>query len=401
MGDLRLPTNFEFPNKTAVASCLPDVYRLKIFTFPQSLLTFLAAIMLSTNLPFELCEIILSYLNPSDLLNCCLVSKAWLDFYNISNCCRRVTLIINDQIDLTDLEICTRRYPKIKVTKLKKSVLKDILHHIAPTVEELEIDDCGLDEYLDLHFPHLKCLSISSSCGDLLPKIFSRPCCTLKCFLLYKLYGPSTCHVVNFLKINKTLEEINFYLDETTNFFKRDISNEVEFKLKSLFISYKSSCDLSTNALTNIEKFLKTQGDTLEAISLINSANFTLLFRTWNCLKVIERLYCFSSDPNFDNYCSVRPELRTNSAISDFELHALGPLSLKLDSLVPFLDAAIRLKSLGVWHLKRDLVEYVARNCKTLRTISCATMESDCVTFYNELKSKIGINDKMQIHQYL
>ncbi|CAG9802993.1 unnamed protein product [Chironomus riparius] len=353
------------------------------------------------DLPFELCEFIFDYLQTRDLLACCLVSKSWLDFFNNSICHHKILLSIDETAAMCDLFNCTRKFVRIKLNKLKNERFLDILSHFAACVEELEIENCELKKECNMKFPSLKCLSISSTPAEIIHKIFNNPCNNLKCLVLYRLNGPTIKVVSNFLKTNDSLEEINFYLDEKNNIFNRDISNEVTFKLKSLFISYKSDYDLPTKTLTNIEKFLKSQGDTLETISLINSANLRLLFRTWNDLKAVNRLYFFSSDPVLD-FCPLNvTELNKNSKITELELHALGPLSLNLTHFIPFLNAAIALKSLGVWCLKKDLIEYVAKNFDNLRFISCASMDSDCLTFYNDLKSKIGINDKIQIHQYL
>jgi hypothetical protein len=310
-------------------------------------------------------------------------------------------LTVDESVQLIDLINCTRKFARIKLNKLKNQRLLDILSHFAACVEELEIENCELDREYNFIFNSLKCLSISSTPAELINNIFKNPCFNLKCLVIYRLYGPTVKIVSNFLKTNESLEEINFYLDEKNNIFNRDISNEMTFKLKSLFISYKSDCDLQTKTLTNIEKFLKSQGDTLETISLINSANLRLLFRTWNDLKALNRLYFFSSDPVVDYATLNVTELNKNSKITELELHALGPFSLKSTHLIPFLNAADNLKSLGVWNLKEDLIEYVARNCDNLRFISCASMDTDCMTIYNELKSKIGINDKIKMHQYL
>lgn len=354
------------------------------------------------DLPFELCEIIFEYLQTRDYLACSLVSKTWLNFFNNSFCHRKILLTIDETVQLVDLLNCTRKFVRIKLNNLKNERMIDILSHFASCVEELEIENCEMDKECNLMFASLKCLSISSTPVELIHKMFKNPCINLKCLVLYRLYGPTVKVVSNFLKINDSLEEINLYLDEKNNIFNRDISNETTFKLKSLFISYKSDYDLQTKTLTNIEKFLKSQGDTLETISLINSANLRLLFRTWNDLKAANRIYFFSSDSVLDYGSTLNvTELNKNSKITEFELHALGPFSLNLKHIIPFLNAAVNLKSLGVWCLQKDVVEYVARNFDNLRFISCASMDSDCLTFYNDLKSKIGINDKIQINQYL
>lgn len=359
---------------------------------------------LPLDLPFELCEIIFGYLDSRDLLNCCLVCKSWLEFFNKSSVCKKVTLLIDDTRQLEDIAKCTRRYLKIKLNKLDSEMIIKVLGYYELTIEQLDIENCQVDQECDMRFVNLKCLTISSCCADIISKVFKHPCDSLKCLVLYRLYGPSSSHVLRFLQFNDTLEEVNFYLDEMCNVFSHsDVTVDIKFRLKSLFISYKSSCDLPTRTLTNIEKFLKSQGDTLETISLVNSANIKLLLSIWNDLKVVERLYCFSSDPNFDLKRTDFPlaELLPKPTLNDLELHTLGPFSIKIDHFIPFLISAVRLRALGVWNLKRELVEYVARNCHDLRSLSCATVENGCVTFYSELKSKIGTNDKIDIHQYL
>lgn len=359
------------------------------------------------NLPFEVCEIILGYLNTTDLLNCCLVSKYFNEFIG-HHMMKNIQLIIYDNTDISEVIKSERIYKKIKITKLCNEDLINILKIFSSTVFDLEIHMCFLKTFdnVTMSFPCLKELTLSRTSSNVILPFLQNTCSRLRIFNLYYHIGRHES-IMKFLKLHNNLQEINFYLDHSCNIFSSDISAYSNFHLTSVFISYKSDFEIDAISLTNIENFLKSQGETLEIITLINSANFMLLHRIWNHLPLLKRLYMFAIDPFFDHEVfSLIPKLKINSLIEELELHALGPFPMELKDLLPFLTAACNIKSLAVWKLKTDLIEFAARNLLKLKTIACAVMESNCEEFYNELKSKnctgrTTVNDKLHLHQYL
>lgn len=361
------------------------------------------------DLPFELCEIIFGYLNLPSIISCLLVNKAFNRFIVADKkLCKKLKLTINDDIHLEDVFKSERHYQNIKLLNLNQEKMSKVLNFFNDSIMQLEIEDCRMNgkcDVINLNIPKLMKLVISNNSTSVIKLFTNSECCkNLKTLCLFQIHpvGPLDNAIISFLDINESLQEINFHLDDSSNIFKKDISKVLKMKLISVFISYKSNFELQTTTLTNIENFLKTQGDTLQQISLINSANLTLLLRIWNSLKVVKRLYFFSGDSFFDyDTSNLDTVLDANNTLKELEMHALGPVTLELRDLAPFVLAAKNLKSLGVWTLTKNLIEFIAYNHFNLRSISCATFEKDCELFYNDLKSKNGLNDKLHLRQYL
>jgi hypothetical protein len=281
--------------------------------------------------------------------------------------------------------------------KLSKDALGDVMKFLASSVVELELEECeGYDER-NIELSNLKELTLSSESTEIL-KSFNLKYDKLKILHLYQLHG-SNDFLHQFLKNNGTIEELNLYMTDSSCFFCDDaLSANLNLHLKSIFISHKSNNELQAINLDNIEKFLIAQGDRLEIISLINSANLLLLLRTWNRLKALKRLYFFSTDPFFD-YCdeTLNSPLKNNSTLEELELHSLAPYPFSIEDIRPFLDAAKNLKSIAVWHLRKDVAEY-CEQLKNLKSISYVTTDEDCQSY---LKSKNGTNAKLRFNQYL
>ncbi|KAG5684773.1 hypothetical protein PVAND_013986 [Polypedilum vanderplanki] len=356
------------------------------------------------NLPSELCEIIFKYINSCDLLNCCLVSRSWKMFIESTFSKQLLLTIRGDKIDLNDVFNSERHYQRFKLCQLSENRLLEILKFFSTSIMELEIEDCRIDRECDMNFDCLRELTLTD-CSTTVIRLFTKAntCVNLKTLNIFQPHGrcPFRNDILTFFKSNRSLEEINLNLNESCNIFSKDISKDLKMNLKSVFLSFKSDCELQTTTLVNIENFFRSQGETIQTISLINSANLPLLHRIWNSLKVVKRLYFFSSDPFFDYDTSTLELLENNSNLLELELHALGPFTLELKDLTPFILSSNNLKALGVWTLRKDLIEFVAYNHSKLKFISCATMERDCENYYNDLKSKFGINDKLHLHQYL
>jgi F-box-like len=348
-------------------------------------------------LPVEICEIIFSYLRVRDLLSCALVSKDWLNF--VGSIDNRILLKIDGSIELDDLFCSKRTFRRFKISKIADDKIVKILKFYSNDIRQLEIEDSHASEVDDpVIFPNMRELTVTN-CNSNLIKIFLSSHAKLKILNLFEIYGNCE-NLIEFLKLNGNITEINFYLNEACNIFDIDLSTLPNLRLSSVFISYKSSHEMAQCTLENIEKFLCAQGDHLEVISLINSASLTLLYKIWNSLKVVKRFYFFSSDPFFD-YPSNLTKLTAIESLIELELHSLGPLQLTLSDVSPFLEATRNLKSFGIWQLRKNIIEFIATNLQKVKHIGCAVMETDCQTFYDQLRSKNGINDKLHIHQYL
>lgn len=349
------------------------------------------------HLPLELCEIIFKYLNTNDLLRCLIVSKSWCDFIGIY--CMRNILIKIDKENVKDILKSERIYARAKLIRLSNDdddVLIRVLRFLSSNLVDLELEECeGYNEAIEL--PNLRELTLSNGSLHTLG-LFNSKYDKLKVLSLYQMHGSSS-HLQQFLKNNGKISELNLYINDSSNIFcDNTLSTEIDLHIKSLFISYKSNSELQASTLKSIENFVKSQGDRLEIISLINAANLLFLRSTWNCMKAVKRLYLFSTDPFFDYCCDESVlQLENKSTLEVLEFHSLAPYPITLGDILPFLDASKNLKSMAVWHLRKDIAEY-CEQLQNLESISYVTIDDACKSY---LKSKNGTNAKLRFTQYL
>ena len=354
------------------------------------------------NLPLEICEHIFFYLSAKELITCTLVSVGWKEFIAESKCLEKLVLTINENTELESVMQTERCYRNLRLLQLDNEKLINSLSMLGPLAKKIVIFGCCIKERSEqFNFNLLQELTLSNVTGHILSSLtnFHE---NLKILNLHdlKMKHYEMENVISLLRINENLNEINFYLNETFNIFQQDISSIFRFNLVSITISFKSNFEIDFRTLTNIEQFLVSQGKTLKIISLINAASLSSVYRIWNFLHNVERLNFFSADPFFD--CeSNRPELEINGKLKSFEIHGLGPLPLDVNDLQPLLKATKNLKSLGVWNLNKEVIEYSAMNLLNLEHLFCATMDNECEIFYEQLKSKNGTNKKIKLHQYL
>lgn len=353
------------------------------------------------NLPDELCEIIFNQLLPCDLLSCLVVNLCWHHYILESKCCDKLVLRIGEALILDDVLTSERRFTSLSFDKLQHEKIINFLDTFHSTVRKIVIKDCSLaakDDVVKFSFESLEELTLSNVSGRILFP-FMNFHENLKVLNLHQLRGGIES-LINFMRLNKNLKELNLYLNESSNIFHHDISNIFRFNLESLTISFRSNYELDDRTVANAERFLKSQGNTLKTIGLINAVSFSSIYHVWNFMKAAEKFYFFSVDP-FANLDENIPILEVSERLKALEIHILGPLNLKISELKPMLKATKNLKSLGVWKLNKDTVEYAAENLSQLKNIFCATSSDDCKSFYEQLKTKNGINSAIKIHQYL
>lgn len=356
------------------------------------------------HLPVELCEIIFNRLRAKDLLNCILVSGAWHDFVLRSKAFEKVALTVNVELNLEDVMKSNRKYANFILLNINRERLEQSLtiFNSAKKIEVVGGDGWSAKEDRRHRLPGLHELTLSNVCDDIFEPFMTFQD-NLKILNVHnlKLSPRGQPSISTFLELNKNLSELNLYLTEHGNIFQHDIASGFQNSLESVTISFRSNFEIDARTLANIEKFLISQGDTLKVICLINAASLSLIHRVWNALKRIERLYFFSADPFLDYGETSHVELRNKDRLKAMEIHVLGPVQIGLHELQPILGATKQLESLGVWNLSEDLVEYAAMNLLKLKNLFCATSDKDCESFYEQLKSKSGINSMIKLHQYL
>lgn len=354
------------------------------------------------NLPLELCEQIFFNLTSEELLKCLLVSLSWNQFITESKCLEKLVLTIDESTELEKVIKSVRAYRNLRLLNIENENFINSIRIMGPLAKKIIVVNCCMkkeSEKFNFHF--LQELTLSNVSSHTLSSLMSFHE-NLKILNLHnlKMKRDDLQTVIKLVKINENLTEINLYLSETCNIFQQDVSEVFRCKLVSMTLSFKSNYEFDEETLTNIEQFLISQGKTLKIVSLINAVSLNSLYRVWNYLRNVVRLNFFSADPFFD-LDSCRPDLDVNRNLKQLEFHGLGPLQLGIADLQPLLKVTKNLKSLGVWNLNKEIIEYSATNLPDLDQLFCATMESDCKSFYEQLKSKNGINKKIKLRQYL
>lgn len=358
------------------------------------------------DLPCEICELIFCRLEAGDLLNCVLVSAQWNNFVVQSKAFENLWLRIDTSDNIDEILATNRIYRKLRLVKLKDDDLYKCFQQFGRTAKRIEVFDCfatGNQERNQIIFKNLNELTISNVADSLLQPLmnFNGNLKILNLHLVRRTRGEFV-NLIRFLQLNANIFTLNLYLNESTNVFQNDISRNLNFNLTSLTINFQSNFVSDAKTLANVEKFLVCQGESLKTISLINAASLSSVHRVWNYLRGIESLNFFSADMDCgSDRHTYRPKLQRRDSLNSLEFHALGPTGLSLIDFQPLLEAVTSLKSLGIWKLDEELLEFAAMNLMQLENISCATMENNCESFYNRLKSKSGVNKKLKLHQYL
>lgn len=357
-------------------------------------------------LPFEICESIFCLLQPRDLLSSCLVSIQWNEFIAKSKAFESLWLRIEGRINES---LIKRKFKNVRLVKLPLEDVMKTLQMYGETAKRIEIFDCCQTASQTcccatgnkIFLRSLRKLTLSNISDSLLEQItsFHETLRILNLNLVSTHSQTPRAKISDFLQINENLKEINLYLNESTNIFQNDITRNIKFNLTSIVISFQSNFDIDSITLANVEKFLETQGKTLKTISLINAASLSSLHRVWNNLRIIESLSFFTVDPFLDCESS-RPNLKKKESLKTLELHVLGTIGLCTSDIQTLMKTAKNLISLGVWNLNEEIIE-LAMNLTHLENIFCATMESDCESFFQSLKSKNGFNKKLKLHQLL
>jgi hypothetical protein len=351
-------------------------------------------------LPREICELIFDFLSPCDLLRASRVDRKFLNFIENTKAIDKLILKIDENVSIEEVMKSRRKFTNLILEKLQHEKIIRIFRKFNETVKKLELKDDqiaakkGIKKFL---FKSLEELTLSNISGRILFPLmkFQQK---LKVLNLWHLRGGIET-ALNFARINGNLKELNLYLNESSNFFHQDVSKFFRFNLQTVTISFKSNFELDDRTIGNIENFLKSQGESLQTVTLINACDLSPIYKIWNSLVVVEKLCFFSAD--FFNLGPVEFELDDKTRLKSLEVHVLGPVELKLYELQPLLTASSNLKSLGIWNLNEDFLQLAAENLAKLSRISCATMTSNCQRFYDQLKTKSGINTAIELHQYL
>lgn len=401
-------------------------------------------------LPDLICQQILSFLDVSDLLTASLVSKLWyqtigsslafekkiairLHAWNrdeplgINNSSRRYSILsISDFKKIhsrTMHALRDKEWKKVSLSIGKVSSQKSFIEMIDPfaTVRELRVMSTNIRElnrdHKKLILPCLESLVLSDVTLDLFDVfIANQPCLkslSLR-FVTCDILSPRRVGeaITEFLQLNGQVRDLEMNHVVTNDLFLVDSANGLGVKLRSITLGLSET---SMEARWNIEKFLRSQGESLAHLKLILNQKFIkkgpnewgywqrnqgdndddspsqdvfVLLNSWNSLTTLESLCVRFINPSADYelqrelIMSLKQNTNVTSLFVQFmNVRAPASISLDLMKLLP------NLKTLYITKLTPSIVRYAAIHLKVLRNLMCFSFEGECQQEYNELKT--------------
>ncbi|CAO1415038.1 unnamed protein product [Diamesa serratosioi] len=203
--------------------------------------------------------------------------------------------------------------------------------------------------------------------------------------------------LIESLKIHENLVELRISSNIFDILFRTDVAATLKFKLKVLEIHTELRCHIieREDIDRNFNKFLLTQRDCLESISLPRIYQFyskALLHTIFKDLKVINTV-CFSNR-HFED-----------GDHESFSLHTKNTTIKKLtfgyqwqpNAIMELLTAAPNVVELKVDVITKELMKFVARNMTKLRRLEWLLDWEGGIKHYNKLKTRKRVNRKIRI----
>lgn len=346
-------------------------------------------------IPNELHELIFQHLSGNDVLNASEVSRLWNQETLDSKACGKTFKInINDIFKLPEidelrlLKNSLRKYKHIHIRwdylGSDGSKCWDLLKAHSQDIETLSIVNLMLVYYSNatLELPKLTKLTIAHHTDWLNnPTYFLlKANNNLTCLTLDADFDMRFC---DFFEQNQTLKELQLSGNLIHSLLLMNSLNDVKFKLRK----FKISRSIINFMYNNFDTFLKSQAESLEEIEVYGVATrvFNLLFNDFKLIRDLNVRRVF----NF-YYINVNPNETIRTFSSD----------LPLEGLAPIIIAASNLEVLTVHILKVEMMEFVARNARSLRKLYYKGKIGAIFSCYNNLKaSTIDLNRNIEISE--
>lgn len=196
------------------------------------------------------------------------------------------------------------------------------------------------------------------------------------------------------INLNSNLTHLSLSSDAFSLIFAAE--HTINVRLKHLIVEF--SCDEETpkTILENFEKFLFSQATCLEWI-VCDITCPSITFRLFNDMPAMRRITFDYFDVDSPKVIVNIGQLRKNSNVLrlDFDCD-----NLTLEWMKPFLECAIDLQILYVFHLTQDIIDYACRNLKKLCKIYYCSIDNKCVFYYEKILSHdTNINRNIVLHE--
>ena len=407
------------------------------------------------NLPAEMREEVFNYLSRRELLDACLVSSTWNELIGNSIVFKKKVPIaihpwsrkkpkkpkyINNSIRNYDTfsisnfeagpeviffssKIWKRVSIQIEIFPSKAEYIK-YLKYFSKNVRDLKILSTHIattDSTEKLSLPCLEVLEFSSvpvmavepfvSCHNHLKSLY----------LKYMYESPfnaeiMTSTIIQLFELNNTIKDLELHADVSNELFKKDISDNVHFELKTLTLC--SDYDRARDDIVqdNMLKFIKSQAKSVEHLKFVfrhhpehNQANhwfvnprgrsnpegkdFLIILKMWNDMKKLKKLAirfmkpCEITEEEPELLKSLQQNLNINELHIQFDK---CNQNLPWKYLKAIIKASPNVGSLKIRYLSRDLLNFLALNMFKLKFVDCDTFENGTLSYYDTMKTSGG-----------
>lgn len=331
--------------------------------------------------PAKVKNLILTHLSVSELLELSVTCSSWYFAIGSSETFKeRVEIKLNDEkgknpIRLNELETC-RDYENVEVVlddqmwnfdckflsnlnwkratiiaanRLTSEMFCACLKHLSRTVTHLSLKTVGHvvenDEILNaLDFPFLESLSVTE-CSSSVLKPFRKSLNkleTLKVDFIFQ--APNSIRVEEifqgFADLFVNLAELELLGYTAEDFSQSSVVARVTFQLKKFAVSGINSVAIRSN----IKSFIKSQGQTLEQIKLIDWDESTTIFEIWDCLPRLQSFYQVGVSKVFDFTCATWVKIKHKDSMEKLHFHSTSSWEIPVEWIKTLILASPFLK---------------------------------------------------------
>lgn len=247
----------------------------------------------------------------------------------------------------------------------------------------------NIDSTCLVEFPNLERFTVFGIDDNVLKQVLNS---TKKLKSLFAVSGSSSIEpsviqsLINCLERNRKLEDLYLKNANFTKIFEEDF--EVQFSLKSFkLMNTTADNSITTKVEENLLKFLKQQKKTLETFFFDFSSD-KIIELAFNGLPALTSAGLLNSQPG---------KFKQNPRIKNLEI----PYIDDMPSILKFVDATPNLENLFVEEVSKELVDHLAWNNASLRSLNFKMIDTEAEEHYEQLKSDHPeVNQNIEIWDY-
>ena len=405
--------------------------------------------------PEEIQSAILNFLPLQDFLNATLVSKSW----NIMICCspefKRVvgiklhpwsdepTMIESSErcyeiLSIADFKLQSRKLNYLRSHKWRHVTLSvgsigsqnkfvNVMKIFQNSIKDLKIlstNIAKLNGNPTIELPELENLILSDVTLDLFDVLMVKQPSIRSLSMRHVITDVKSPRsvgdaLIQFLNLNDSLKDLEMNYIVTNDLFKANVAPAIATKLKNVIIGLNET---KSEVRENIEKFLQSQGGSIERLKLIlhqkfirqethqwrywdepeiandsDSEDINIIYRTWNSMAVLSSITIrfLRNSSELPDSLEIRDFMKTlkrNVNVTSLNLQFMN-VDAPPSVIINLMKLAPNLQSIYVTKLSSAVVLYAAVNLKALRCLRCFAFSDDCLQEYTQLKgSRDNVN---------